>query len=186
MAAIFDPERLHGMARDALGLPLDGAFDTITAALAAAYPGHVYTGPRRWIFNNAGGAMGQIAILHASLTEYVLFFGTPIGTAGHSGRYGCEVWDFMLAGEMWCHVEGETTRRVYRPGDAAYLGRGIAKGYRVPGEAWMFEYGRGPIPTMLPFGLADAALSTLDVRSVVRTVWQYSRMTTRELLRGKI
>ena len=29
--------------------------------------------------------MGSIYLLHASLTEYVLFFGTAVDTQGHSG-----------------------------------------------------------------------------------------------------
>ena len=29
--------------------------------------------------------MGSVCILHASLTEYVLFFGSAVDTVGHSG-----------------------------------------------------------------------------------------------------
>lgn len=31
--------------------------------------------------------MGSVYVLHASLTEYVLFFGTAVDTQGHSGIY---------------------------------------------------------------------------------------------------
>ncbi|MBW2235952.1 MAG: isomerase, partial [Deltaproteobacteria bacterium] len=87
MGHLFDPEELQQITNRRCDEPLEQAFDTITADLAAAYPGHIYTGPRRWVLNNAGGAMGQLTLLHASLSEYILFFGTPIGTTGHSGRY---------------------------------------------------------------------------------------------------
>ena len=44
---------------------------------------------REWLFINAGGWMGSMYVLHASLTEYVLFFGTALDTQGHSGIALC-------------------------------------------------------------------------------------------------
>lgn len=181
MSPIFDPDRLHEVARTGVGLPLDEAFDTITRNLAQAYPGHIDEGPRRWLLNNAGGAMGEMFLLHASLSEYILIFGTPIGTEGHSGRYRTEVWDFVFAGEMWTYIEGEVERTVTGPGEGAYLGADRSKGYRVPDFAWMLEYARGPIPTMLPFGLADSMFSTLDVRTTSRTVVEYGKHVVKSL-----
>jgi C-8 sterol isomerase len=186
MAYVFDPERLHQVTKNAAGMPVEQAFDQITRELAQTYPGHIRTGPRSWVFNNAGGAMGQIAILHASLSEYILIFGTPIGTEGHSGRYATEVWDFVIDGEMWCYLEGQSERVVYEPGDAAYLGRSQVKGYRVPDHVWMLEYARGPVATMLPFALADTLTSTLDTRTLGRTLWQYTKQVTTQLARGKL
>lgn len=186
MSYIFDPERLHEVVKKHLGQPNEQAFDNITRDVAELYPGHVNTGPRNWIFNNAGGAMGQLALLHASLSEYIILFGSPIGTEGHSGRYRTEVYDFQIAGETWCYLEGEMQRTVYKPGDVMYLGPSDVKGYRIPDFSWMLEYARGPVPTMLPFGLADTLTSTLDVRNLARTVWNYGRLTVRELRQGKI
>jgi len=185
MSRLFDPQHLHAIAREAVGLPADQILAFVAAHLDRALPGRIEMRPN-WVFNNAGGAMGQMSLLYCSLSEYVIVFGTPIGTEGHSGRYRSEVWDFMIAGEMWCYHEGETARTVYRPGDAAYLGARRAKGYRIPDFAWMLEYGRGPIPIMLPFGMADTLLSTLDLRTFGRSLWTYGRLALRELLRGKI
>ncbi len=185
MAHLFDPERLGEISLKGVGLPTDEMFRVVVEELAQAHPGHVRT-ELDWIFNNAGGAMGQIALLHASLTEYVLLFGTPIGTEGHSGRYATEVFDWVMAGEMWCYLEGETERAVYKPGDLAYLGSSKVKGYRIPDFAWMLEYARGPIPTMLPFGLADSMTSTLDLRTVGRTLYSYGSLVIGELAQGKV
>ena len=160
--------------------------DVITEQLVARYPDHVNGGPREWILNNAGGAMGQLAFLHGSLTEYLIFFGSPIGTEGHSGRYATEVYDWVFEGSMWCYLEGETSRRVYEPGSEALLGKDQVKGYKLPEGAWMLEYSRGPIPTMLPFGLMDTALSTLDFKCLRRTMGGYGKLVVRSLLKGKI
>jgi hypothetical protein len=185
MGTIFDPAILHQCALTGLDKPLDEAFDSITAALAERYPGHIHEGPRDWMVNNAGGAMGTMTLLHASLSEYLILFGSPIGTAGHSGRYLSEVFDWVIQGEMWCYEDGGTEKTIYRPGDGAYLGANRIKGYRLPDACWMLEYSRGPIPTMLPFGLADTLLSTLDYRTLLKTLRNYGVLTVRSLLRGK-
>ena len=186
MAYVFDPEILAECARAGHDLPLTERLGAVQRAVLERYPDDIDGGPLRWIFNNAGGAMGEMALLHSSLSEYVLLFGSPIGTEGHSGRYRTEVWDFMLEGEMWCYTEGQAERSVYHPGDTAYLGAAQAKGYRIPDHAFMLEYSRGPIPTMLPFGLLDTALSTLDTATALRTLRAYGGGVVRSLLRGKI
>ena len=64
------------------------AFRDVHQDLAKQYPGHIL--PEKdlqWIFMNAGGWMGSMCLLHASLTEYVLLFGTAVETEGHSGQY---------------------------------------------------------------------------------------------------
>jgi len=186
MGYIFDPDELHEVAK--LGIGHKNKEDMIRVVgteLKRRYPKHI-TLDVDWLFNNAGGAMGQMKLLHCSITEYILIFGTPIGTEGHSGRYATEVYDFMMDGEMWCYHPGEFERAVYKPGDAAFLGADRAKGYAVPSHAWMLEYARGPIPTMLPFGLADTVFSTLDRRTVARTVWQYGKLVVQNLAQGKM
>ena len=185
MGYVFDPEVLAEIAKKAVGLPHDQMFRTVHAALYERYPKHIHP-EIRWIFNNAGGAMGQMTLLHASLSEYLLFFGTPIGTEGHSGRYVTQVWDFMMEGEMWCYIEGETKRTVYTPGEYAYLGKNKVKGYRIPDHGWMLEYARGPIPAMVPFGLADSVFSTVDYKCVLRTLAMYGQLVIKELLQGKV
>lgn len=186
MPFLFDPEVLRQCAALGRDRPLEEAFDAITFALAERYPGHVNTGPRRWIYNCAGGAKGVMHLLHGSITEYLIFFGSDIGTQGHSGIYRTEVYDWLFAGEMWCQEGQDPVRKVYRPGSQAYLGADAVKYYKLPERGWMLEYSRGPIITMLPFGLADSALSTLDYRALRQTLCTYGRLCVGELLRGKI
>ncbi len=185
MGYIFDPDTLHGIVREAIGQPVPHMIADLREALSERYPGHILDHDQ-WIFNNAGGAMGQMLVLHASITEYVMIFGSPIGTEGHSGRFYAKDFFFILEGEQWAYAEGDLERRVYRPGDLHVLEPGTAEGYKMPEACYALEYARGIIPAMLPFGFADGLSSTLDVSALARTVGVYTRAVLGNLARGKV
>jgi C-8 sterol isomerase len=187
MGFIFNPEVLHDIARRHVGMPHAEMAAGIIAELAQTYPGHIET-RQNWIFSLAGGAVGVMTILHGSLSEYVILFGTPIGTTGFSGRYLMDVYDFMLSGEMWTYTEDHFHDRIVTlPGDYVVLKWGRVKGFRLPDAAWMLEYGRGVIPASLPFALSDALISCLDFPTIGKTMWLYGKLVCKELLlRGKV
>jgi C-8 sterol isomerase len=180
---IFEPRKLWGIAKMAIGHPTKEAFEIIINALNEMYPGYIET-KQNWVFNNAGGAMGQMTVLHGSLREYILLFGTNQGTEGHSGRYKAEVFDFVFKGEMLCEYEGRFEREVHKPGSAAYLPSSIVKHYCIKEEGWMLEYARGNILSMLPFGFADSILSALDYITVMRIIWHYARLVIRNMFKN--
>ena len=63
-------------------------FELVADELTATYHKRILpVQHREWIFINCGGWMGAFYLLHASLTEYVLFFGTAIHTSGNSGEF---------------------------------------------------------------------------------------------------
>jgi C-8 sterol isomerase len=185
MGYLFDPHVLHDIAKRAIGRPMQEVTRRIAGDLAERYPGHVNPDPP-WVLNNAGGAMGAFALLHASIREYIIIFGTPIGTEGHTGRHTADDYFIILEGEQWAFRHGSFEREVYRPGEMHHLPRGEAKAYRIPESGWALEYARGFIPGMLPFGLADTLFSTLDVPTLGKTLGIYAQAVTRELLRGKL
>lgn len=186
MAYVFDPEQLHAASKRVIGLPREQMFSQLINDLAETYPGHIET-RQSWIFNCSGGAKGIMHVLHGSLSEYLLLFGTPNGTEGCSGTFHLDIWDWVLEGEMWTYTDANPLVKVVtKPGDYAVLNKGQCKGWRAPDTVWMLEYGRGFIPTCLPLGLADAAFSLLDATIIAKTVYAYGRLTIRSLLKGKI
>lgn len=163
----FTAEDIHGIAQEVSGMETGAAIDAIMSKLHERYPGK-FRDNLEWHFNYAGGTLGEMAILYASVNEYVLIFGTPIGSEGFSGRYSAmDVYDCMFAGEMWTYTEGQTDKTVYLPGDMAVLERGTAKGYSMEPGTWMLEYAQGTTALSLYTGLfaPNSVLNDFD------TVW---------------
>lgn len=93
---IFSPDDMKTIAQQAIAEGQSKAFmdqhsainvnvtiSSVVRQLRERYPRHILPNAR-WMFNNAGGAMGGMLVLHCSLTEYVIIFGTPLGTEGHT------------------------------------------------------------------------------------------------------
>jgi C-8 sterol isomerase len=181
MSYVFNPDQLQTMTQAKIGLPYPQLFESLRADLDRHYPGMI--SPQiEWCFNNAGGCMYSIGVLHASFREYLLFFGSAIGTMGHTGRHRSDIFDFVLDGELWYFSEDRPYDRIVRQaGDRYFLAKGNSEGLCIPDHAWVLEYARGFIPAMLPFGLADSLFSTLDLRTVGRTFGIYGKLFLRQL-----
>ncbi|XP_071001021.1 sigma non-opioid intracellular receptor 1 [Oncorhynchus clarkii lewisi] len=173
---VFTKEDVAVLAKRYAGQDHDQAFSKVVVELRRKYPGHILPDEDlQWVFVNAGGWMGSMCLLHASLTEYVLLFGTAVDTGGHSGRYWAEISDTIISGTFRQWKEGSTKSEMYYPGDTIVHTVGEATSVQWSAGTWMVEYGRGFIPSTLGFALADTLFSTQDFLTMFYTIRVYAK-----------
>ncbi len=177
---VFDPMVLDTIAKRHVGKPLEQLFHDLMIEISERYPGAI-DDSHPWIFNNAGGVMLEMKLYHASTKEYIMIWGTPIGSEGHTGRHLAEFHDTVLDGEAWYYTEGQLTRDVHKPGDYVFVGKGQSSGMHYPDHVWMLEYARGSMPSLFPFGLADGLFSTLDYKTLWNTLRIYFKLLNRSM-----
>jgi hypothetical protein len=180
---VFDPDVVHECALKCLGKPKPEMFDVFADAMEAQYPGVIDRG-QPWVYSIAGGAMIQMKLYYASLNEYIMIWGTPINAGGHTGRHLCGFWDTVIDGETHYYAEGQFEKTIYRPGDRIYVGPGEVRGMDFTSGIWAVEYERGPLPTSIPFGIADELFSCLDWLTAAQTVSLYADLVCQSLGRS--
>ncbi|KAL4401962.1 C-8 sterol isomerase [Malassezia pachydermatis] len=192
---VFDQAKVHEITKSAIakhGDKADLIFEEIISELrkdpkvARTLNPNSFRDHNEWVFNNAGGAMGSMYIIHASITEYLIFFGTPIGTEGHTGRHTADDYFHILTGEQLAFSAGDLVPERYPAGTMHHLRRGEVQQYIMPETGcWALELAQGWIPPMLPFGFVDTLSSTLDFPTFWRTAMITGREMIKNLLRGK-
>jgi len=178
--AVFDPTVVHECAMECLGYPKPEMFDVFGKAMEKRYPKTMdFSQP--WIYSIAGGAMIQMKLYYASLTEYIMIWGTPIGSEGHSGRHFTGFWDTVIDGEMWYYGEGEFEKKIYTPGSRVYVGPGQARAMNFTNGVWAVEYARGFLPFSIPFGLTSAYWICFDLIAATQTWTMYGDLVAQAI-----
>lgn len=211
---VFEPSHLHDLAKRGIAAHGDDTRSVVKFIVdeLSELPGtknHI-NHDEEWIFNNAGGAMGAMYIIHASITEYLIIFGesffpcqslelrrckgtianpqagTAVGTEGHSGRHTADDYFHILHGTQLAYVPGSYEAEVYPQGSVHHLRRGDVKQYKMPDSCFALEYARGWIPPMMFFGFGDGLSSTLDFYTMWRTTYVTAREMIGNLLKFKL
>lgn len=93
--------------------------------------------------------MGSMYLIHASITEYLIIFGTPLGTEGHSGRHTADDYFHILEGEQWAATANSLVMERYPKGSMHHMRRGVVKQYKMHEGCWALELAQGKFEGVL-------------------------------------
>ncbi|OWF56047.1 Sigma non-opioid intracellular receptor 1 [Mizuhopecten yessoensis] len=139
-----------------IGQGVEFSYSKIKTELRKRFPGHILSEEdEQWMFMNARSWKGKMCILHASLSEYILLFGTDVDIVSFFGRYWANTSYTILTGSCRQWKFGQLSSKVFAPGETVFHTWDEVSPFELEAGTLMVEYGRGFIPYTFGFALAD-------------------------------
>ena len=173
---VFQPEELQAIVKKSINslevdFTAEQIMQTVHANLKEKYPKYIADmAPEKWVFNNAGNAMGSMIILHASFSEYLIFFGSAIGTEGHTGTHFADDYFTILFGQQNAALPNATVAENYLTVALHHLSHGVSMQYRMILGTFALELAQVYISSMFLFGMVVMVTLTLLYQSFLTTV----------------
>jgi C-8 sterol isomerase len=174
----FDPEELREVALRHAGKPVPEIVPGLERDLKDRYGDLIHL-DMPWVINPAGFMMYQVKMVFARANEYIGIMGVPVASTGHTGRHPVTYYDTILSGGSRLTAAGELEPRTVSAGDFLVTRPWEAFAVNVPDHIFFLEYCRGPLPILMPFGLANTLFGTLDFKSAFQIVKSHATLAWR-------
>lgn len=177
-AYALDPDEIRELALPHVGKPPAQIMADLERDLAARYGDLIHL-DMPWVTNPAGFAMYQVKLVFARANEYLGLMSVPVPGTGHSGRHPVTYFDTILSGGSQNIATGEFEPKVTSAGDFLVTRPMESFTFHVPEHIYFIEYCRGPLPVLMPFGLANYLFGTLDFKQAAQIVKTHATLAWR-------
>jgi C-8 sterol isomerase len=160
----LDPYELRDLALQHVGKPVPQIAADLEHDLVAKYGNMIQT-DMPWVLTPAGFVMYQVKMVFARRNEYLGLMGVPVASTGHTGRHPVTYYDTILSGGSRNASATDLIATDVKAGDFLVTRPWEAFTANIDDHIFFLEYCRGPLATIMPFGLANFVFGTLDLKS---------------------
>ena len=165
----FSAENVIKIGQKYSGKGIEQAFQKVASELQERYRGHILPPKyREWVMLKNSGMTLSIAVLHASITEYIALTGSALDTQGYLGRHWLNTTLIVLSGSVKYWEEGSIEAIEYHPGDSFTFYSGTTGCLAWEANTWIIEYARGFLPLSLPVVVSDQLFTSFDVLGILK------------------
>uniref|UniRef100_H2ZFX4 Sigma non-opioid intracellular receptor 1 n=1 Tax=Ciona savignyi TaxID=51511 RepID=H2ZFX4_CIOSA len=147
---------------------------SIRQAFRNIYPKHILQEKYfPWISSHTGGLDGSIAVLYASLHEFLLLYNAEVETYGSTGRHYMNISVTVLRGSMSASQEGSTPSTSLSQGENTVFRMGTSSTVKLGQKTTLLVYGRGIVPLTSGYWISDTIFTQHDPILALTTMYLY-------------